>query len=334
MSCNASSWPRPRVRVTAIPVIGILLGVLSASTDAATLRLLQTPEDGITVGDAVQLVFEVQLAPGEEVSADDWTQSWLPEDFDNAEIVAAGTPSSEDAGGGTTWRQIVTLRSFRPGAVELPEPQITIVDSTHGSESLLAAEPVRWLVSSVLPEDREISLQPPVPLRNWPVGKTFWQLAGALAVLAIAGAWLAHRAGGFLTEEALRQINDPLTDLRRALKGLDPRQPDVAHAGLSVSLRQFLGRRTGMRGLEHTNAEILRDLSDLPVSDNSRLEVRELLDGCDRIKFGRFSTSLPELTERVRRTQSVAESIDSRLSAAELATVEASEQGVTVGAEA
>ncbi len=317
--------------------IAMLLGAYLVSPIQASEVRMQVAEEGpFTVGDAVRVLVEVDLDPGERVATPDWAGSWLQPSTAQAaaaeptegaetdtnetlplpEIVSTTAPVVAAGDAGSTWTQIITLRSFRPGAVTLPAPEIGI-DTGDGVHTI-AGETIGWQVESVLPTDRQVSLQPPAPLRDVSIGRTFWITATVFLIAALATAWFAHRAGAFGSETASHRVRDPLTALRIALRSLDPKQPAESHIGLSSSLRDYLDQRAGVRGREHTTSEIYRDLKQLPVSDNSTQEVRKLLTDCDRVKFGRHSASPSILTERVRRTQTIAEEIDARLAAEEL----------------
>lgn len=315
-----------------------LATLIAAPTVAADVRVLVTSESGITVGDPVRLVLEVDLAPGQQVSAEGLLrrleQQWLPEDLEGVELVSVGEPTTETVEDGSTWRRMLTLRSFRPGLVELPPVHVPVSGDVDGE--LLHSDPVRFSVESVLPEGARSELQPPAPVRPRPLGTAFWALASLLAAAAVGSVIAASRAGAFASEEARRDRQDPLTELRLALQGIDPRHPERGHVGLSSSLRRFLERRAGTPALERTTSEIYRDLDGIVVSDSSRSQVRQILFDCDRVKFGRFTASRDELSDRVRRTRSVAEEIETALSAheTELAAALAREEAIPKAREA
>lgn len=305
----------------ASPASGLLVlaTLIAAPTLAAEVRVLVTPESGITVGDPVRLVLEVDLAPEQQVSAEaskrQLERQWLPEDLEGVELVSVGEPTVEALEDGSMWRRMLTLRSFRPGPVELPSVQVPVSDDLD-SEPLRSA-PVRFSVESVLPEGAQTELQPPALVRQRPLGTAFWAFASLLAAVAVGSAVAAGRAGAFASEEARRSRRDPLTELQLALQAIDPRHPERGHVGLSSSLRRFLERRAGTPALERTTTEIYRDLGSMRVEDSSRRQVRTILLDCDCVKFGGFTASRDELSDRVRRTRSVAKEIEATLSAHE-----------------
>lgn len=315
----------------------VLLVLVAAPSRASDLRVLMSPESGVTVGDLVRLVLEIELEPGRQVSSSDLAsrlrEGWLPTDSQGVELVAVGEPSVEEAESGSTWRQIVTLRAFRPGKVQVPAIEVSVLDA-DGASSLVSSGPIAITVESVLPAGERTQPQPPAPVRSPPLGSRFWALASLLVIATVGSALTAVHFGAFTSEQERRRRLDPLAELRLALQSLDPRQPERGHVGLSSSLRRFLERRTGTPALERTTTEIYRDLGGMPLAEASRGQVRQILLDCDRVKFGAYPTSRDDLSERVRRTRSLAEEIEAHLlareaiEAATTAEVEAPPNGV------
>lgn len=304
---------------------GVLLVLVAAPSRASDLRVLMSPESGITVGDLVRLVLEMELEPERQVSGSDlasWLRAaWLPTDLQGVELVAVGEPSVEVAESGSTWRQIVTLRAFRPGKVQLPPIEVSVLDADGASNSV-SSGPLAITVESVLSAGEQTQPRPPAPVRSQPLGSRFWALASLLVIATVGSALAAVHLGAFASEQESRRRRDPLAELRLALQRLDPNQPEREHVGLSSSLRRFLERRTGTPALERTTTEIYGDLGGMPLADASRRQVRQILLDCDRVKFGAYPTSRDDLSERVRRTRSLAEQIEAHLLARE-ATVAA-----------
>ena len=302
------------------PVDRVMMLLATASAlplGAAELNVLLTPKSGITVGNPVRVVVEARLEPDQSVIPPNWTEHWLPEEQEDVELVLVGDPITETRGDSTVWRQILTLRGFRPGPVELPAPAIDLRARGNKTIRLESDAPLRWTVESVLPSNGEVEVRPPSPVQPLPLGSSFWTLTAFLAVATAATSWTASRAGAFAAQRPRASDQEPLTELRLALKALDPRNPVRGHVGLSASLRRFLERRAGTPALERTTTEIYRDLTEIAVDDSSRHQVRQILLNCDRVKFGGFPATREELTQRVRRTQSVAEQIETHLLAAE-----------------
>lgn len=301
----------------------LLLVVITASPAAAErVRALVSPESGVTVGDPVQLLLEVELEPAQAIVTPDWSEEWLPEDLEAVELVVAGSPSIDKLGERRVWRQLLTLRAFRPGEVRLPAPTVEVIRADAIEKRLDFGE-IAWTVESVLPEGEQVDLKPPSPVRPYPLGADFWLTGSILGLLVVGSGVAAVAAGAFAAQSVRHRSRDPLTELRLALQQLDPRHPDLGHVALSSSLRRFLERRTETPALERTTSEIYRDLGTLAVGDDSRRRVRDILADCDRVKFGRFGTSADQLAERARRTRSVAEDIEVRLSGIETSEAEA-----------
>ena len=70
------------------------------------------------------------------------------------------------------------------------------------------------------------------------------------------------------------------------------------HAATSLTLRTYVERRFGLPALERTTFEIRRGLSGLPLREEERAMLLELLELSDLVKFAKYR-ALPEEHERI-----------------------------------
>lgn len=139
-----------------------------------------------------------------------------------------------------------------------------------------------------------------------------WMLGGlALLVAAVAGfwAWRKYFAG---RERGERDIDTaPAAPLEPAhvvaLRELERIQQRASwqrgdekghHAATSLVVRTYVERRFGLPALERTTVEIRRGLGGLPVRDEERAMLLELLELTDLVKFAKYR-AVPEEHERV-----------------------------------
>ena len=277
----------------------------------------------ITVGDPVTATLRLELPAADAGRPVDFPQ--LGDHWGDAVVLSPPTESapprhgSDAAPTGGTRSWVLRLTAYRTGKVALPPLRVELagdppvaLTTPHG----LALE-VRSVLSGQADDQRPA---PPAPPRPLPVPVAFWwTAAGFAAAIALAAALVARRRAGPATAVAPRS---PIAELERALAELGA-DAVVAHAGLSLALRRYLGRRLGFPAAESTTTEIARGLGSRGLETAIPRRTRRLLGACDGVKFARHAATADELAERRDEAHAIAREVESALAPAE--TAEATE---------
>jgi hypothetical protein len=276
------------------------------------LRVAVAPEE-VTVGDRVTAELTLVWLGAEPVEAPrfpTWQESW-----GTAEVLdVSGVEAFTDQSGRRIYRQTVTLTAFETGGVELP-PVTVAVPLAERTEEVESPEELGFEVVSVLPEDAgegEIEPQPPAPPLELRTGDRFLWTAAALGALALLAAVQVGRRATLVqgvAGAALRPRPAPFPELLERLGRLDPADAEGAHTGLSLALRDFLGRRLGFHAVESTTTEIHRHLHRSVVDPATSHELLRLFRDCDQVKFARQEVPRSTTEARIAQGQQLAEKV-------------------------
>ena len=112
----------------------------------------------------------------------------------------------------------------------------------------------------------------------------------------------------------------PLAELLHRLRALEPAATEHAHTGLSLGLREFLGRSLGFAAAESTTTEIERRLRRARFEPDTggsggapaplRRDVVRLLRDCDQVKFARTLVPAQVTRDRLRQARDLGIRID------------------------
>lgn len=298
-----------------------------------------SPEE-LTVGDRVTAVLTVS-APRDQLTDPPrfpyWEATW-----GEAEVVRVERPETLPVRNGVaTFRQRLVLTAFRPGTVGLPPRQIEL--SLAGGDRLLTTpEDLSFTIEPILPPPEEpaegeeptpLDPRPETPARPLPLEAPFWWAlaVGGLACLGLA-LLLGRRARA--PEKAASSLT-PADRLERELADLG-RAPTLvdAHAGLSLSLRRYLGQRLGFPAAESTTTEIARRMDRRQLPSTVTETTREILTACDLVKFARRTTSPGVLESRVDTAREVSRRLERHLVPTVLESSPGSPRGETGGGSA
>ncbi len=294
----------------------------------AQLKVDLTPKENITVGDRVRADLELVWMgpePKEPPRFPTWQETW-----GSAEVLEVGEVDSfTDQSGRRIYRQTVALTAFRVGDVRLPRVTVA-VPLADRTEELKTAGDLSFEVVSVLPEQTEdgeageeeaqtgaetetaaLEPRPPASLEGIGQGTLYLWVAGILAVLcALAAARLVRQAPAVAGAAASKPRLAPLAELLERLRVLDPSQgSEPVHTGISLALRDYLGRLLGIHALEGTTSEIQRNLRDTLVPPALSQRTVRLLRDCDQVKFARLEVDETVADDRVALAQNVAREI-------------------------
>lgn len=298
------------------------------------LRVELSPKE-VTIGDRVRATLILEWpagAPDASPRFPAWQQSW-----GNAEVITVGeverTRGTEDR---TLFTQTIELAAFDTGDVDLRPVTIAIPVADQTLE-VKTPDDLRFTVVSVLPElaegDELPEARPAADLIALPSGTRFVWTAAALGVLCLLTALAVARrtpVAGVTRRVAPRL--PPLEELLMQLGGVSPGvTSERAHTTLSLALRTYLGRATGVQAAERTTTEIQRQLRRGDLDPGLAQRVVTLLHQCDEAKFvPGIDVESPQIAARKRETKAIAEEIhegQKRIDEAARAAAEASRQG-------
>ena len=289
---------------------------------------LSPPE--ITVGDRI----EAQLTlvwTGAEPAAEPRFPTWQ-EGWGDAEVLSSSPiETAGGLGGRRLYHQNLVLTAFTTGEIRLPEVTVALPLDEETIE--IASAEHRFTVRSVLPEDREaLKPRPPAPPVSLAAEAQFGWMVGGLGGLGLLLAWLlARRLRTFRPSVETAPVA-PLAELLDRLRQLDPTAAEAAHTGLSLGLRDFLGRSLGFPAMESTTTEIERRLGRTRPpggGQTTQLELEttgdavRLLRDCDQVKFAGLTVAAPVTRERLRLARDLGRRIDHIMAAEADAEVDA-----------
>jgi len=290
----------------------------------AQLKVDLTPKEDVTVGDRVRANLELVWMgpePKETPRFPTWQETW-----GSAEVLDVGEVDAfTDQSGRRIYRQTVTLTAFRVGDVRLP-PVTVAVPLADRTEELKTGSDVRFTIVSVLPDAGEeaegeaaaeadagaepapLEPRPAAPPQALAPGTRYLWVLGILTVLcAIAAARLMRQAPVAEGRAAPVRRAAPLAELLERLEALDARQgSEPVHTGLSLAMRDYLGRQFGLHALEGTTSEIQRSLRATPVPQALSQRTVRLLRDCDQVKFARLEVDETVTDSRVALAQTMA----------------------------
>lgn len=290
----------------AVALLLLVAAVPCAASEPSLTARIEPSE--LTVGDRLELTVELQLPANVPPTAVTWP-SW-GDHLGPAEILSTGSVESSREGGGHMLEQRLQLTLFDTGTFTLPPIAVTL----DGAEkpTTLGTEPLTVKVTSVLPSGDELPQpEPPAPPRRLDLGRRFWWLTAVLVTACLGTLAGLILIGGRRESVAREPSLSPLAELERALEALRA-EPDIAslHAGASLALRRYLGRRLGFTAPESTTTEVHRALRRQRLGTELVRETVELLTACDMVKFARRTVDAAEARRRIDRLTSLGERIE------------------------
>lgn len=260
---------------------------------------------------------------------------------------------SLDDSGRTVATQTYRLEPPSSGPQAVPPILIEFVDRRAGQQEApegqdayeLLTERIDFAVQSVLPDDAQADLKPPLgklePLPS-PAGSAWPWVTGGLLLAAcsapFAYRWFTSWRRRVRRRSAYEVARARLNRLLAARPPVDE-QVDAFYVELSGIVRRYLEDRFDMRAPELTTEEFLASVGQSPdlSSDHQRL-LREFLKQADLVKFAGVRPSAADIDGSVRAAEQFLDETrenaplievdqDDRQSAADSTTVAAQEAG-------
>ncbi len=266
----------------------------------------------ITVGDHIEARLTL-VWTGPEPTAEPlfsgWGNSW-----GDAEVLSAGDLEMvAGPGARRVYTQELVVTAFTTGEIRLPAIIVVVPLGAETVEVPSGGE-LSFNVRSILPEDAgELEPRPPAPPRRLAAEARFaWTVSG-LGGLSLLLAWLVARRLRAPGAGVAPAATEPLAQLLYRLQHLDPTAAEPAHTGLSMGLRDFLGRSFDFPAAESTTTEIEHRLRQARVEPETTGGTVGLLRDCDQVKFAQSPVAARVTLSRLRQARELGHRIDRRL---------------------
>lgn len=224
-------------------------------------------------------------------------------------------PLPEVKDGRKIQRQIYTLEPTETGRHEIASIRIPFTDhrpDAETQEGAIELEPLAIEVTSILDQDAPTldAVKPPVAplaLEVQRVVPWIWigGAAGAAVLLALALLWWRRAkpappprtyTPGELAEQELRAL------LAAGL--LEKGELPSFFVELTLVVRRFIERTTGVRAPEQTTDEFLREMKSHAAFDaDRRARLKQFLESADLVKFAALRPGRADIEESFRRAQ-------------------------------
>ncbi|MBL4625196.1 MAG: hypothetical protein JKY42_08675 [Flavobacteriales bacterium] len=219
----------------------------------------------------------------------------------NLEIVdKSRIDSSFDSNSITTRiiRQNILITSFDTGFFPIPPIQFQFKDTVIETEPLLIQVTTVAIDTSKGIYDIREPYQVPFNILSWLKKYKYW-LGGGLAIVIIAIAllaWIVFKKPKELVAAKPKKPKIPAHKIAlKKLKDVEHQklwQHDkvkLYHSSISEIIREYLELRFNIIALESTTPEIMRATRSLPISDEQREKLHQLLTLSDLVKFAKAS---------------------------------------------
>ncbi len=189
----------------------------------------------------------------------------------------------------------IVLTAFMGGNYTLPDMKVLV-----GTDTLVFKAPAEPLEVKELPVDMEtfqphdIKDQVKVPYTLVELFPWIYGIGLGLMSLAALILWLVYRK-----KKEQDKINAEPAHIR-ALRELDKFRGDkywkadqqkAFYSGVTDALRRYMVSRYGVGALEMTTAEIFEDLKGCDIPEDLYLEMKDLFERADFVKFAKFTAT-------------------------------------------
>lgn len=285
-----------RGRLGRLPLMAavVCLGRLPATASGVSVRC-SVDRSEVTVGDRLTFTLIIESDPKVKVIPPDVGVNLSH--FEVKDYTLTHPPAS----GKKVTRVDYVLATFQTGDQTIPPLTVTYLE--NGKRRQVHTDKITIHVKSLAPsaakEPKDI--KPPVEVPpNW----SGFRLAGALAAGALVVVWslvawirrrrraLGERQAAEPPRPAHETALEELDVLRRSSLLAEERYKEY-YSGVADALRRYLEGRYGIRALDETTGETVRQLQRGLLALDRVEEVRVLLEKCDLVKFAKFLPSDP-----------------------------------------
>lgn len=217
--------------------------------------------------------------------------------------------------GRARFEQVITLAPIRPAEYTLPETTVLVDGRTAAT-----LEPENLEVRSLTAEEKAAVAEPQgiITLDELRASEstTSWLVVAGmvtLGILAAGGVWWFRLAKSW---PRWRRAMSPLESARMRLAALESEMQaesvgsEAVYMALSSVLRDYLEARFDRTVWEWSTPEFLAGpLPELPVTEDQRAVIRELLVASDRVKYARYETSRDTREGDLMRTRDLIEAL-------------------------
>ena len=273
----------------------------------ATVEL--SPKE-LKLGDKLELVLKVEAEPGVSIDMPDYDPA-----LGRFDVLKHSATSDTTAEGKQLFMERYSMQATRSGRMRIPRLRMEFEDKrqnqadnenkSKGPVELLTEE-IAMVVAEVLPEDARGQALPETPGSLDPAfGQTFfkrfgWFLFPILFVLGCVVLFLRWRKTSRVKESKIDPYDAAVARIEKLKsQGVpDENGLDDWYVELSSIVRHYVEGRFNVRAPELTTEEFLRVAQQSKTSGLS-LEHKnllgELLEGCDRVKFGKYRPANEEI---------------------------------------
>ena len=258
---------------------------------------LRIEANDVLIGDQIKTTVSVETSEGENINFPVISEYWKNE---NIEILnLSNTEKSNSNGGKQILTQTMTLVFWDTGNYVLPALPFVFSDGAENDSIFSEKLTVKVRYPDGITGDSSY-LAPIKPILD--EKKTFWDyfLDYSYLIYTILGILLIVAIVYFILERVKKQKaqNALLSPEDRALQALNKLleaeyskrgQHALYHEGISFILRTYLNEKFGIKALESITAEILQDVAGIQMNEQLKLELKELLETADLVKFAKAS---------------------------------------------
>lgn len=289
----------------------LALGILSLSAIArAEDSLVAQAQTGIrpstTIAVAESAQIEIELSANRKLELSTFT-AIVPEELKVLKSELIPFKNAED--GRWKARIVLDFLALSEGAVTFPAQSVPY-RSESGEAGNLQSPPLSIAVknSQEGPVSPELlrDIKGPVQVPNY-----FFWIALTVLLGSAAAAWFYFKrrkpeaAEPLAPREPERPLDETILEKLDAAKAEYEKTGDARAFYIRISdiFREYLGKRYGFESLERTTSEIFTEMKKAGAERAVSFESKEILAGCDLVKFAKYSPSEKEAGtdwERIR----------------------------------